>query len=80
MMTHRRMRLTQATTSWLEGFEGLSRLMTPELMYDLRSRFSGEEPLGIGVKWPVRTSTGRSSQYQLFLDLSSHAIAHVRLS
>lgn len=26
------MRLTHATTSWLEGLDGLSRLMTPELI------------------------------------------------
>ena len=51
------MRLTHDTTSWLDGFDGLSRLITPELMYDLISRFRGEQPLGIGVKWPVRTST-----------------------
>ncbi len=44
------MRFTHATTSWLEGLEGLSRLMTPELMKDLRSRLSGVHPTGIGVK------------------------------
>jgi hypothetical protein len=50
------MRFTHATTSWLDGFDGLSRLMTPELMYDLMSRVSGLEPAsGMGVKWPVRT-------------------------
>lgn len=51
------MRFTQATTSWLEGLEGLSRFMTPELMYDLRSRLSGAHPFGMGVKCAVRTST-----------------------
>ena len=51
------MRLTHATTSWLEGLEGLSRLMTPELMYDLRSRFKGVQPTGMGVKCPVRTKS-----------------------
>jgi hypothetical protein len=29
----RRMRLIQATTSWDEGLEGLSRLMTPYLQW-----------------------------------------------
>jgi hypothetical protein len=54
------MRFTHATTSWLDGFDGLSRLMTPELMYDLMSRVSGLEPAsGMGVKWPVRTRTRR---------------------
>jgi len=32
-------------------------LITPELIYDLRSRRRGLQPWGIGVKWPVRTST-----------------------
>ena len=44
------MRFTHATTSWLDGLEGLSRFITPELMYDLRSRLRGVQPLGIGVK------------------------------
>jgi hypothetical protein len=44
------MRFTQATTSWLDGFEGLSRLITPEEMYCLRSRLRGVQPQGIGVK------------------------------
>jgi hypothetical protein len=58
------MRFTQATTSWLEGLDGLSRLITPELMYDLISRFRGEEPFGMGVKWPVRTMTGNEKGQQ----------------
>ena len=49
--------LTHDTTSWLDGLEGLSRLITPELMYDFRSRLSGVLPFGMGVKCPVRTST-----------------------
>lgn len=53
-----KIRFTQATTSWLEGLDGLSRFMTPELMYDFKSRLSGAQPLGIGVKCPVLTSTG----------------------
>jgi hypothetical protein len=51
------MRLTHDTTSWLDGFEGLSRLMTPELMYDLMSRDKGVHPVGMGVKCGVRTRT-----------------------
>jgi hypothetical protein len=43
------MRLIHDTTSWEEGFDGLSRLMTPELMYDLRSRARGAHPWGMGV-------------------------------
>lgn len=46
---YRSMRLIQDTTSWLDGFEGLSRLMTPELMYDLMSRARGAHPWGMGV-------------------------------
>jgi hypothetical protein len=38
------MRLIHETTSCEEGFDGLSRLMTPELMYDLRSRARGAHP------------------------------------
>lgn len=53
----RRIRLTQATTSCEDGLEGLSRLMTPEEIYDFKSRFSGLQPTGIGVKWDVRTRT-----------------------
>ena len=30
--TYFNIRLSQATTSWLEGLEGLSKLITPELM------------------------------------------------
>jgi hypothetical protein len=51
------MRLTHDTTSWEDGFEGLSRLMTPELMYDLMSRDRGVHPVGMGVKCGVRTRT-----------------------
>jgi hypothetical protein len=51
------MRLIHDTTSCEDGLEGLSRLITPELMYDFRSRDSGAHPLGMGVKWEVRTST-----------------------
>ena len=54
--TYRRMRFSQATTSCDEGLDGLSRLITPLEMYDLMSRLKGDEPLGIGVKWPDRTS------------------------
>jgi hypothetical protein len=43
------MRLIHETTSCEEGFDGLSRLMTPELMYDLRSRARGAHPWGMGV-------------------------------
>jgi len=57
VVTHRRIRFTHATTSWLDGLEGLSRLIIPLLMYDLRSRFNGELPFGIGVKWPVLMRT-----------------------
>lgn len=46
---YRSMRLIHDTTSWEEGFEGLSRLMTPEEMYDLRSRARGAHPCGMGV-------------------------------
>jgi hypothetical protein len=38
------MRLIHDTTSWEDGFEGLSRLITPELMYDLMSRDRGAHP------------------------------------
>lgn len=38
-------RLIHATTSWLLGLLGLSRLITPLLMYVLRSRFNGVQPL-----------------------------------
>lgn len=53
----RNIRFTHATTSWLEGLEGLSRLMTPEEMYDFKSRFKGVQPHGMGVKCPVLTRT-----------------------
>jgi hypothetical protein len=53
----RRMRRSQATTSCEDGFEGLSRLITPDLMYDCRSRLRGEQPDGMGVKWLERTSS-----------------------
>jgi hypothetical protein len=55
--TYLSMRLTHATTSWEDGLEGLSRLITPEEMYDFRSLLSGVQPFGIGVKCPVRTRT-----------------------
>jgi hypothetical protein len=46
---YRSMRLIHDTTSWEEGFEGLSRLITPEEMYDFRSRARGAHPCGMGV-------------------------------
>jgi len=46
---HLSMRFTHDTTSWLDGLDGLSRLMTPELIYDLRSRDNGVHPCGMGV-------------------------------
>src|SRR5438874_4893787 len=46
----RSIRLTHATTSWLEGFEGLSRLISPDEIYDFRSRARGAQPEGMGVK------------------------------
>jgi hypothetical protein len=46
---YRSMRLIHDTTSWEEGFEGLSRLMTPDEMYDLMSRARGAHPCGMGV-------------------------------
>ena len=46
---YRRMRLIHATTSWLDGLDGLSRLMTPELMYAARSRLWGAHPCTSGV-------------------------------
>lgn len=51
----RSIRLIQATTSWDDGFDGLSRLMNPDFMYSVISRLSGEHPFGSGVKWLVRT-------------------------
>lgn len=48
--SYRSMRLSQATTSWLLGLDGLSRLMTPLEMYDLMSRLRGLHPAGMGVK------------------------------
>jgi hypothetical protein len=56
------MRFTHATTSWLDGFDGLSRLITPEEMYDLISRFNGVHPTGMGVKCAVRTRTEEVSE------------------
>jgi hypothetical protein len=35
------MRLTHAVTSWLDGPEGLSKLIIPNLMYSLMGRSSG---------------------------------------
>uniref|UniRef100_A0A1B0BYQ2 Uncharacterized protein n=1 Tax=Glossina palpalis gambiensis TaxID=67801 RepID=A0A1B0BYQ2_9MUSC len=43
-----RIRLIHATTSCELGFEGLSKLINPDLMYSLISRLSGEEPCGNG--------------------------------
>uniref|UniRef100_A0A1A9ZQV3 Uncharacterized protein n=1 Tax=Glossina pallidipes TaxID=7398 RepID=A0A1A9ZQV3_GLOPL len=43
-----RIRLIHATTSCELGFEGLSKLIKPDLMYSLMSRLSGEEPCGNG--------------------------------
>eukprot|EP00967_Tisochrysis_lutea_P130584 scaffold226096_cov33-Tisochrysis_lutea.AAC.3 len=45
----RRMRRIHATTSWLEGLAGLSRLITPYLRYSRSGRLSGVAPLGMGV-------------------------------
>lgn len=69
------MRLIQATTSWDEGFEGLSRLMTPELTYCFRSRACGEHPAGIGVKCAVRTSTAHGQWGCLKLLQELHTVA-----
>lgn len=74
------MRLTQATTSWEDGLEGLSRLMTPELMYDLRSRFRGEHPLGMGVKCPVRTRTAAAKSVSQSPSLCFSNNCHSRFS
>lgn len=57
LLSYRNIRLIHDTTSWLDGFEGLSRLITPELMYCWRGRFKGVHPAGMGVKCPVLTST-----------------------
>jgi hypothetical protein len=57
VLSTRRMRRSQATTSCEDGFEGLSRLMTPDFTYDVMSRLSGEQPEGMGVKWLERTSS-----------------------
>jgi len=48
-----RILFNQATTSCEEGFEGLSRLITPYLRYSTKLLLSGEEPDAIGVKRPV---------------------------
>ena len=45
----RRMRLIHATTSWLLGLAGLSRLMTPYCRWSRSGRLSGEWPVGMGV-------------------------------
>ncbi len=55
VLSTRRMRLIQATTSCDDGLAGLSRLMTPLLTYSSIGRFRGEQPATIGVKWPLRT-------------------------
>lgn len=44
--------LTHATTSWDDGFEGLSRFITPYLRYSVSDRFSGALPFAIGVQCP----------------------------
>ena len=56
----RNMRFGHAT-SWLEGFEGLSRLITPYCMCSLIGLFSGEFPQGIGVWYPVLVACRSSS-------------------
>jgi len=56
----------------------LSRFITPELMYDLRSRLSGAQPLGMGVKCPVRTrTTGSVSESLYALTVASHTLVIV---
>lgn len=45
-----RILLTQATTSWELGFEGLSRLITPYFFKISIGLFKGEYPQGRGVK------------------------------
>ncbi len=55
VLSTRRIRLTHDTTSWDEGFDGLSRLMNPDRRYSRISRLYGEHPIGSGVKWKVRT-------------------------
>jgi hypothetical protein len=42
--------LIHATTSWEEGFDGLSRLMHPYLLSSSRGLLVGDHPLGRGVK------------------------------
>jgi hypothetical protein len=37
------------TTSCEDGLAGLSKLMTPDLMYSFNGRFKGEYPAGMGV-------------------------------
>jgi len=41
--------LIQATTSWEDGLEGLSRLITPYLRYSVRGLDNGVVLYGIGV-------------------------------
>ena len=43
--------LIQATTSWDDGFEGLSRLITPYCLCLSIGLFVGDQPHGRGVKW-----------------------------
>jgi hypothetical protein len=43
--------LTQATTSWELGLEGLSKLMTPYLTWSSIGLANGEFPHGMGVKF-----------------------------
>ena len=48
--------LIQATISWLDGFAGLSRLITPYLRCSSRGLWVGVWPALIGVKWYERTN------------------------
>lgn len=54
------MRLTQATTSCEDGFEGLSRLITPDEIKDLRSRLRGV-PGGCQASLPNKTEKRHTS-------------------
>ena len=47
--------LIQATTSWEDGFDGLSKLITPYCFRMSMGRFVGEYPHGRGVKCDVLT-------------------------
>lgn len=49
VLSTRKMRLIHETTSWEDGFAGLSRLMTPEEICSLSGLDRGDDPEGIGV-------------------------------